>query len=133
MARFRDFFRRAKKQPAESANHYTCTTKLNKQHIEYDSSSASSSDIASLPVAGMQRSNQGTYILTHTAARNQDLSRRQSCDISVDSDSSKTAVEKIAVPVNTTSVWKSAAKGTQYDKREELTEEDEEMWAKMAM
>lgn len=124
MARFRDFFRRVKKHPADKAKYSTCTIKVSKQHVDYDSSLDSSSDSSSVPAAYMQISKQGTYFITHT---------RQSHDTSIDSGSSKTAVEENAIPTNTTSVWKSAAKGTQYDKREELTEEDEEMWARLAM
>lgn len=33
----------------------------------------------------------------------------------------------------TTSMWKGKPNGTEYDRRQELTEEDEDMWARLAM
>jgi hypothetical protein len=134
MTRFGDFLRRIGKKPhTERAEYPIHTAKINKQRVEQIPSLDSSSDIASIRAAGMQRSNQGTYITTHGPARHGEFSRRHSFDSSIVSDSSKTAVEKNAVPVNNTSVWKGAANGRQYDKREELSPEDEDMWAKMAM
>lgn len=35
--------------------------------------------------------------------------------------------------LKTASAWKGQPNGTAYDKRQELTEEDEDMWARMAM
>lgn len=35
--------------------------------------------------------------------------------------------------VNTGSTWQGKPNGTTYDRREELTEEDEDAWARMAM
>lgn len=134
MPRFIDFVRRTKKQSSEKQTSTICEIKTS-QHVEYSSSPAKLAKIANIPVAGMQRSNQGTYITTHSsiASPYEESSRRQSSDASINSGSSKTAVEEVSAQGNGQSVWKGAVNGRQYDKREELTEEDEDMWAKMAM
>lgn len=130
MVHFRSLFRRSKKQTAENESSSGLVSKTSTSHHEHASTPA----IAGLPAAGMQRSNQATYITTYTCpAPVQAASTRPTSDVSFISDSSKTAVDDGPVPTTGQSVWKGAANGTTYDKREELTPEDEDMWANLAM
>lgn len=134
MARFRDFFRRGKQQVVECQEVPSHTTpKTNAKHFEHNPTLPSTTDIASLPVAGMQRSNHGTYMTTYNSTRAPLPSSRDSSDTSTVSDSSRTAVDNTFISQNGDSVWKGKPTGKPYDKREELTEEDEDMWAKLAM
>lgn len=41
--------------------------------------------------------------------------------------------ETIVPPALANSTWQGKPKGTSYDRREELTQEDEDMWAMLAM
>lgn len=134
MVHFRDLFRRCKKQTAKYEKDSMRMTKDSAEHSEYASSQASHPSIAGMSAAGMQRSNQGTFVTTYIpSTQSQNVARRSSSDISTVSDSSKTAVEKGAIATNEKSTWKGTPNGTAYDRREELTAEDEDMWAKMAM
>lgn len=120
MVHFKDLFRRSKRRNAERQEQVT--------------SPASSLNVAAMPVAGMQRTNQGTYTTTFTSTTLSGGTSRSSCsDTSTTIDSSKTAVETNPVPSYGQSVWKGTPIGTTYDNREELTPEDEDMWANMAM
>lgn len=95
-------------------------------------SQGSDVDIASLPAAGMQRSSQAPYVLSHVAngASPSITNASTSSDATA---SSLTAVNKNFVSKNGESHWQGKPKGKAYDKREELSAEDEEMWAKMSM
>lgn len=88
-------------------------------------------DIAALPVAGMQRTAQAPFILSHTA----NTMRRPSPDTSSASNataSSVTAVDTAFVSQRGESHWQGKPQGKSYDKREELSADDEDMWANMA-
>lgn len=134
MVHFKDLFRRTKKRTPEHGQTWTCSTKSIADHIEHSITPATHINIAVIPAAGMQRSNQCTYITSYTSTTlSQDTSRSSTSNHSTTSDSSKTAVETNSSIGNGQSVWKGAPNGTTYDKREELTPEDEDMWANLSM
>lgn len=134
MVHFRDLFKRAKKQTVQREEPWTSESKLSVKYSENAISPATGLNIVAVPVAGMQRSNQGTYMTTYTnTTLSQSISRNSCSDTSTTSDSSKTAVEVESISANGPSIWKGAPNGTAYDKREELTPEDEDMWANLAM
>lgn len=126
MSRLKNLFKRNKsapqpEQPAEA-----------KQDARPTGTNA---DIANIPVTGMQRSNQGTYITSYSsmqpAPASSALSQQQTS--STISSSSSTVVDAAYTSKHGESQWKGKPNGQPYDKREELSEEDEDMWAKMAM
>ena len=128
MGKFRAFFSRTSKHASPQ------------QHTDDEKVVTSQSDpakdcgvnIANLSVAGMQRSNQANYVLSHTPARVAPVSTKES-NSTATTASSHTAVEDGFVSKHGESHWQGKPKGKIYDKREELSESDEDMWAKMAM
>lgn len=123
MGKFTDLFRRsAKQQKSQSPS-------LAYKSYENDSGR----DIAAMQVAGMQRNNQSTYITTYTATQPEPTLTAQSTTSTIDSNSSRTAVDPAFVSKHGESHWKGKPNGQHYDKREELSAEDEDAWARMAM
>lgn len=123
MGRFRAFFSKSNKQTQSQSD-----TKDEK----VSGPGECGIDVASLPVAGMQRSNQANYILSHTPARATTVTTNESSSTATTA-SSHTAVEDGFVSKHGESQWQGKPQGKAYDKREELSEADEDMWAKMAM
>jgi len=86
-------------------------------------------------VAGMQRSTQGTYITSYVSTQSVPASYaldRKETSPTINSSAS-TAVDAAYTSHHGESQWKGKPVGQQYDKREELTPEDEDMWARLAM
>lgn len=98
----------------------------------YEKDSASDT-IGAMRVAGMQRSNQGTFVTSYTNTPVIPVIHGQNTQSSSMSDSSKTAVDTSFVSRHGESQWKGKPNGRPYDRREELSPEDEDMWAKMSM
>ena len=115
---FRDIFRKNKgPQQALSEKHGNLQT-------------TTSNDFANIEVAGMQRTNQGTYTTTYSITK---VPQKQLQPVISSLSSDSTAVDKKYVSKHGESTWQNQPKGKAYDKREELTEEDKDMWANMAM
>ncbi|PSR90309.1 hypothetical protein BD289DRAFT_221703 [Coniella lustricola] len=107
--------------------------------------------IAQIPVAGMQRT-AGTGPATNFVTTYAPVQARgpgataatppahqpgadnatYSTDATLVTDSGDRE-DKDGLGKNTASAWKGKPNGTAYDSRQELTEEDEDMWARMAM
>lgn len=125
MGKFADLFRRKARQ--QKVVHSASQPKENGQK------DVIMPNFATRPVAGMQRNSQGGYIATYTAVQPQSRLMPQSSDSSTDTDSSRTAVDNLLISKHGEGPWKGKPIGQMYDRREELTAEDEDMWAKMAM
>lgn len=88
-------------------------------------------DISDIKVAGLQRIPNGTFVTTYVPSK---ISTEERKMLETDSFSGKaTLVSSSVTTSNTQSHWKTAAVGRQYDSREELSPEDEDMWANLAM
>lgn len=122
MGRFTHFFRR-------SAHQKTSASTVSSKEVQDDGSNL---EIAAMQVAGMQRNDRGTYITAHTAVRPEAKFSTVSTT-STFSESSQTAVDQSFVSKHGESQWKGRPNGQAYDKREELSAEDKDTWARMAM
>ncbi|KAK5954848.1 hypothetical protein OHC33_004574 [Knufia fluminis] len=127
MSRFRSFFKRSKK-PTQQLEHEATSSSKQYGHVP-----ETTTDIANLPVAGMQKSNQLTYITSYSSTEPSSSVSTQRQTSSTLSSSASTAVDAAYVSRHGESQWRGKPIGQPYDRREELTEEDEDMWARMAM
>ena len=105
MGRFRDLFRRSPK---------SFTTIPNSQTDQMKGEDINTNDgavIAAMPVAGMQRSNQGTYITSYTSTHSGAPLSQQETSSSTMSSTSRTAVDPKFVSRHGESQWQGKPNG----------------------